>query len=889
MNDHIKTQKPSFWIKETNTQELFSNYQNKNAYIHQILNDYQIGYFDEETINYIHIGRNLADIDDVEFYSNLNITFDPSYEEIILHHFKVFREDKWVDKLCNAKINVLHREEELNKLVYDERQTLSLIFYDIRTGDLFDYSYSRKGKNPAFKNFFGTFEYINNRSDVYLSHIYAAFDKKNHESLDIRYFNQEEKLTKKLHDTHTSYALTTPELKGLKVPDDAPEWYDPWSRILFSNTTTWKEVNDWARNIYSDIYQADEEILELIEECKHHSEHKGEQIAHALFYVQEQIRYFADGSNLGGIIPIDPNRSLQMRFADCKNKVVILKTILNGLGVESYPVLVSTRDGETLPQHGPNVTAFNHMIIQVIHDNKKYWFDATYSGQAGDLEHISQANYGYALVLNENENELQSMKPDEEKGTIHTKQSYNLKNENAILEITTTYTDFHADRMRKQVKGRQIYELQDNHIQYYEKKYPDIELQQPHKVTDDKSLNKLSIKEHYILGNAWEYDKDEEEFVAVFECDELRYAYKVPEKNKRTAPFSMIYPSKITEEREIFFPYTYDDETSTKKEDNPFFYYKKEENIDKEANKLTQKYTYYAKSPLVDAKDIPQYIKNTDNIYTNYRIWHNDPYDKSGLRAAQALPHEKHTIFIHAKQFYDLREKEAKLTVKTDYYGHEAYVIRIKINLGNLEDLQKEYTDYYEKRYEDVKLLKPYEVNDNEAENRLTLIEEYSLGEAWKYDKEDKGYVILFYNDILNTAFSIPEDPDTKEPHILKYPSYIVEEREIAFPSLYETFLSNKVEENEFFSYEKKEHMDKENNTLIQKYTYKTKVKSVTPDMLKQYSKKVDKIETVYAAWEKIDPYDNSLKGKIKKRLFEAIFIVPIYFIIKALVDLVWK
>ena len=855
MNDNIKTQKPPFWIKEVNTQELFSNYHAENAYVHQILNNYQIGYFNEEAISYIQIARNLADIDDVEFYSNLNITFDPSYEEIILHHFKVFRNGTWVDKLCDAKINILQREEELSKLVYDGRQTLSLIFYDIRTGDLFDYSYSRKGKNPAFENFFGQFEYINSRSDVYMSHILAAFDTQNHKALEIRYFNQEEKLKKVSHDTYTSYELTTQNLKALKVPDDAPKWYDPWSRILFSNTATWKEINHWARNIYSDIYNADEEIVKLIEECKHYSEHQNQQITHALLYVQEQIRYFADGSNLGGIVPIDPNKSLKMRFADCKNKVVILKTILDGLGVESYPVLVSTSDGEMLPHYGPNITAFNHMIIQVIHNNKKYWFDATSTGQAGDLEHISQANYGYALVLNENEDELQSMRPMEDKASIHTKQSYDLKNENAILEVTTTYTDFHADRMRKQVKGRQIYELQDHHMQYYEKKYPDIELRQPHEVIDDTSLNKLSIKEHYTLGNAWEYDKDEEEFVSVFECDELRSAYKIPEKNKRTAPFAMTYPSKVTEEREIFFPYTYEDETSTKKEDNPFFYYEKEENINKDENKLMQKYTYYAKSPFIEVKDIPQYIKDTENIYTNYRIWHHDPYDKSGLKITQSLPHQEHTIYIHAKQFYDLRKKEAKLSVKTDYYEHEAYAIRMKINSGNLEKLQQEYTDYYEKRYEHIKLLKPFEFHDDKAQNKLTLIEEYSLGETWVYDKESKGYPMYFFNDIIGDAFNIPEDNTQKTLYELKYPSYVVEEREIAFPFLYETFLSNKVEENDFFSYEKKEHMDKENNTLIQKYIYKTKAKSVTPDMIKKYSKKADKIETLYVAWEKNDPY----------------------------------
>ena len=392
-------------------------------------------------------------------------------------------------------------------------------------------------------------------------------------------------------------------------------------------------------------------------------------------------------------------------------------------------------------------------------------------------------------------------------------------------------------------------------MRYYEKRYPDITLQKPHQVEDDKHRNILSVKEHYTLGNAWEYDKDENEFVCVFECDELRYAYKIPEKNKRTAPFAMIYPSHVTEEREIIFPYAYDEEITTKKEDNDFFYYEKDEKIDQEKNTLIQKYSFYPKSPIIDAKDVPLYIEKTNNIFTNYRVWHQDPYDKSGLKAKQKLPHEKHTVYIHAKQFYDLKEKEAKLTVETDYFAHEAYTIRMKINAGNLDKLQDEYLDYYQKRYKNIKLLKPFTIKDDEAGDKLKIIEEYSLGEAWVYDEESKGYPMYFFNDILGAAFSIPDDSMQESPYELKYPSYIVEERTVAFPFLYETFLSNKSEENEFFSYEKKEHMDKKNYIFTQKYIYKTKVQNVPAEMLKKYIKKADKVETVYVAWEKHDPY----------------------------------
>lgn len=852
----LKQAQVSTWIKPVDTELLFRQYLCDNSYIHQILHDSQIGYFEDSFINYIAIGCNLADIEDVEYYSNLTFTFDPEYEEILLHEIKVFRNGTWFDKLSDAKVDILQREEDLNKLVYDGQQTLSLILYDVRAGDLLSYSYSRKGRNPVFKSYFGRLEYINTRSEVYQSHILAAFDEENHKNLDIRYFNEEEKLKKEQTENYTLYELTTNNLKAVKVPDDAPKWYDPWNRIIFSNTKTWSEVNDWARTIYSDIYETEAPLNQLIEECRNHSQDVGKQIAYALFYVQEQIRYFADGSNLGGITPISPNRSLEMRFADCKNKVVILKSILDKLGVECYPVLVHSRDGELLLEQGASVAAFNHMIIQIIHNEEKYWFDATFTGQAGDIEHISQVDYGYALVLKEGETSLQSMKPNIEKGEIRVKQFYDLKTQNNTLRVITTYTDFHADRMRKRVKGRKIYDLQDNYISYFQKKYPKLQRKDSMLVEDDPTHNTISLTENYTLGNIWEYIDEEESFQAYFECDDLRDAFKVPDKGHRTAPFSMTYPANITEEREILLPFPYEDKITTKKEDNPFFSFEKQEKINNDKTILTQKYSYLAKTDLIKAEEIDTYIKNAVNIYVNYRIWNDDPYDDSGVKALEALPHDKHTVYIHAKQFYDLREKEIKLTVKTDYFAHEAFAIRKKVMPKNIEKLQEEFLDYYKARYEDVRLIKPYHVEDDQKSGKLTLVEEYSLGEAWKYDKENKGYAMIFYNDHLNSAFNIPDDTNAKEPHILSYPSYIVEEREIAFPYPYEVFMFNKTKENDFFFYEKKESMDNKENILKQKYIYHAKQKEITPSSLKKYVKDAAKIETHYVAWETHDPYN---------------------------------
>ena len=859
----LKQDQVPTWVKPVDTKSIFQQYLSDNSYIHQIINDSQIGYFEDDFINYISVGRNLADIEDVEYYSNLTFTFDPEYEEILIHEIKVFRDGKWFDKLNDAKVDILQREEELNKLVYDGQHTLSLILYDVRVGDLLNYSYSRKGRNPVFKSYFGRQEYINSRAEIYHSHILAAFDEKNHQNLDIRYFNENEKLTKEQLENYTLYELTSHKLKAVKVPDDAPKWYDPWNRIIFSNTKTWEEVNNWAREIYTGIYDTQTHLDQLIEECKEHSQDKRKQITYALFYVQEQIRYFADGSNLGGITPLDPNKSLEMRFADCKNKVVILKSILDKLGVECYPALVHSDDGELLLEQGARVSAFNHMIIQIIHEEKTYWFDATFTGQKGDIEHISQTDHAYALVLKEGETTLQSMKPDIEKGAIHVQQFYDLRTEENTLRIITTYTDFHADRMRKRAKGRKIHELQDNYVSYYQKKYPKLQSTESILVKDNPSLNTLSLTESYTLGNIWEYMDEDQSFQTYFECDDLRNAFGVPDKGQRTAPFSMTYPSKITEEREILLPFPYEDELTNKKEDNPFFTFEKQESLNDKKTILTQKYHYLSKTNLIKVENIPAYIKSTSNIYTSYRIWNDDPYDESGQRKAASLPYNKQTIFIHVKQFYDLVNEDAcKLTINTTYYGHEAYIMRKRLSTEGVEELTKNFLEYYERFYEGVESKETLKIDDYPQENKLCVEENYLLTKAWIHDEESNAYTVTFVNDTVGSAHTIIDKNSKEESIKLNYPSYVKEERSVIYPFPFEDSISNSSVENDFYAFEEKENIDKKSNVFTQTYLYQVKEKKINKSDFPSYTKDQDQVYVNYTKSHK-NPYNKHVKSGI--------------------------
>jgi hypothetical protein len=847
------------WAKPLDAEEVLHEYQQEQSYTHQIFNDYQTAYLDNGMVQFLHVGRMLSDIEDVEYYSNLTFTFDPAYEEIDVHHIHVYRDGQWINKLSGSKVDILQREEELHRLVYDGQKTLSHILYDIRVDDILTFSYSRKGKNPAFGNYFGYFEYITGAHDLYMLQLRVLFDDTNHKNLEIRYFDTQQHFTMKKSNELVCYELQTKHLGALRVPDDAPGWYDPWQKALFSNTVTWKAVAKWALDIYhKDRYHAGEEIQALAREFQKQSNDPAKQIVYALQYVQEQVRYFADGSNLGGIVPIDPNESLRMRFADCKNKVVLLKSILNVLHIESYPVLVDTRRGWMLEQYGPSVNSFNHMIIQVWHQEKPYWLDATYTGQSDTLESITQPDYGYALILKEGNKALTKMPARQNlQEQIRLKSQFDLRTAENKLKTVTSYHGSHADRMRKKTKVRKRDDLLKNYISYLQKKYPKLKSSKALEIEDNTVDNILTVTEQYTLDNIWEYLEKEDEYCAFFENDELQYAYKTPSKGERTAPLAMIYPSKVTEEREILLPPAYtEEEITTKKEENVFFSFEKQELYESTQHMLKQTYTFESHTPTIAPIDIPQYIERArEHIYTTYRLFSEDPYDSSGHYAASKLPPNKHSLYIHSKQQYDLRERNALLSIKTIFYGHEAYKIRRRIQSKGADALQEAYLDYYKDRFPKAEVTKPIQINDSDDINGLTLNESYQLGPIWTKDEEEDLYLVYFYNDFLNAAHLMPSQDFKGKYFENKYPSHILEEREILLPIQIDHNPENRNVKNDFFTYDKSEFYYDKSRILLQQYLYRSNKKNIPENQLDVYKKASDKIEWSGSLYSENDPY----------------------------------
>ncbi len=198
----------------------------------------------------------------------------------------------------------------------------------------------------------------------------------------------------------------------------------------------WKSWNDIASWYYNKIYLPQFIITDNIRSvAASHTEGlttESEKIA-ALYKYVKSLRYVAIELGIGGIRPQQPATVLERQFGDCKDKSILLISLLQSLGISAKPVLVLTAPAGTMDPGFPNWN-FNHMIVKTeTSDKKAYWLDPTASFyQIGEIPwEIEGIN---VLVLNENGNGTIETTPASSAGQNVTE--YNIKVDAVSTDMT---------------------------------------------------------------------------------------------------------------------------------------------------------------------------------------------------------------------------------------------------------------------------------------------------------------------------------------------------------------------------------------------------------------------------------------------------------------------
>ncbi|MGY6649466.1 DUF3857 domain-containing protein [Wenyingzhuangia sp. IMCC45574] len=586
---------------------------------------------------FTHFAIKINNNEGVQEMSDLDFSFDPSYEKINFHFINVIRDGRIINKITDAKIQTIQKEESSKRLLYDGSLTTIFNLKDIRKNDIIEYAYSRIGMNPISKGSFSKTAYLEYTIPVKLiSHRIIT-------SKEINYKTYSGAPTPKIKDTKygTEYILIATNSKEVIYDKNTPNWYNQQKRVSFSTFNNWNDIVNWALPHYR--YNSKLKPLEFTNART--TEHK---IIQTIRFVQDEVRYLGFEDGISAYKPHSPQKIYSQRYGDCKDKSLLLVTLLKNIGVKAYPVLVNTDSKQTIINKLPSYNTFNHCIVQIDYQDQQYFIDPTISNQGGDLKHHENPNYFFGLVIKKGESNLTSI-PVLQKASTDVKKTFKMDSigGDCILEVVTTYKGSEADKNRSYFKSNSYSEIQKKYTEFYSYQHPEIQPIEEIEVEDwdRNTTNEFIVKEKYKIHNFW-YDDEEDEKTIHCETSPLGLQSlidysKAPNRNM---PYYLGPPKtyhhttyiKVPEEWSITGFY---DEVI----DSSFTYKAKATYQNKV---ITVTYDYDLKKHFLKKNEVSSFLEKHDKIYseTGFTLSYEKNSDHSGM--------SWHAIFLGLFTFY---------------------------------------------------------------------------------------------------------------------------------------------------------------------------------------------------------------------------------------------
>lgn len=126
---------------------------------------------------------------------------------------------------------------------------------------------------------------------------------------------------------------------------------------------SWRQVGDWYAGLTRGRYTATPEISSKVQELTAGKPDFGAKLQALTSFLQSEIRYVEISIGIGGQQPHLASDVFRYRYGDCKDKVTLLKAMLEQAGVNSEYVLIDTRRGFVSPDV-PSSWA-DHAIIAI--------------------------------------------------------------------------------------------------------------------------------------------------------------------------------------------------------------------------------------------------------------------------------------------------------------------------------------------------------------------------------------------------------------------------------------------------------------------------------------------------------------------------------------------
>jgi len=573
-----------------------------------ILKDRQINARNNET--FVHEVRQVLTPAGVDNGSHILIDYDPSYQLLTFHWVRIWRGTNSLNRLDPDKIQVNQRGLEPDSLLFNAEKTALLLLEDVRVGDVVDYAYSVQGDNPVFAGSFSDRLEVQTRHPIEQLTTRLLWPAARHlfvqnHGTDIKY------AALRKSDGLIEFTWNLTNVPECRDEPALPIWYRPIPWVQLSEFQKWSDVNQLALGLFRSTAPLSPELTRKINEWKRLPGQETEVLA-ALRFVQDEIRSLGIESGASGYKPASPSSVFVRRFGDCKDKSLLLATILRALGIEAWPVFVNTKLRQTVSDMHPSITIFDQVIIEGKVNGQSYWLDATGNYQRGPLATRSWPNYGYGLVVRPGTTALTTIAPCPVMPRTTVSQYFTLGqlDQPSQLKVVTVAEGPDAEQLRAHYATTARDEIERGNLSSYAKFYPDITQTAPFNYADDEQQNKIEVDEFYSIQRIWSRLTDEAFYHCPVYAENIQAVMKAPAVSLRTMPFGVAYPAHQIFHAEVNGPTGVIINQNDQTIENPAFYFRRVVSV--AGNTVVLDSEYRSMADAVQPEAVPNYVQQFD-------------------------------------------------------------------------------------------------------------------------------------------------------------------------------------------------------------------------------------------------------------------------------------
>lgn len=521
--------------------------------MHYALVDHQIKLERERLTDFHHVVRVVDGAAGLGPAAQIQLNFDPTYQTFVFHRVEVVRGGRRIDRLDPKNIELLHRETQLEYRMVDGQLTASIVLDDIRVGDRIEYSYSLRGSNPVFDGRFVLIDWPSvptAPTSVYRLRLLAP------ESRDIHYrAGPRVQVFSTSTNAMRETLFTQIAVPQLTLDPQAPESVYLENQIQLSEYADWADVAGWGRSLFGETASESGRLRAEATDIAMRFSAPEDRLRAALEFVQTEVRYFGREMGESSHRPTSPEKVLERRFGDCKDKVSLLIALLHELRITANPVLVSTHYRADVASMLPSPLDFDHVIARVAIGERSFLLDATRAHQTGPLDQRQSTGLGEGLELMANVHNLVELPgtTDEERIAVEEAIHINAFTEDPVLQARITYSGELAESMREALAREPLEQIETRMLAEYGRFYPKIHAQDALDVVEEPNRNAITLVQHYALSRFWQFPEEKALFgeVGLWSIAEN---LQVPNDPERSRPYRIPTPGVYRHHVVVDFP-----------------------------------------------------------------------------------------------------------------------------------------------------------------------------------------------------------------------------------------------------------------------------------------------------------------------------------------------